>query len=417
MEQTQLLDSTISFLVSTLPFIIPALLVIVLYRVWMIYVQTKFLTKQEYVLLKIIPPRDVYKTPLAMELFINGLFQTHGESTMKEIFLDGGSRPWFSLEIASNEGQLNFYIWGRRQAVGFISTQLYSQYPGIEVEEVEDYTKRVPFPSDEYSIWPIEYHFTASNTIPIKTYIDYGLDKPAKEEEKVDPLTPTLDFFADTKPGEYKWLQILIRAHKKEDKNPKPLLEKLDLKKAPHEWIKKTDKWSDDVKNEIKSIKDQYKDDGDDEVKFTFNTKVQDERIAAIERSQSKLPFDVGIRGIYLGEKDVFDRANIGGMIGSFKQFSSPNLNGFKPGIMAKVDHWWQDPFGKKKKLMEKILFEDYVNRDYFFKDFLGKRRQVLVLNSEELATLFHFPGSTAQTPEMQRVQSKKTNAPANLPI
>lgn len=413
MEGTELLNSIIVFLINVSPFIIPILLGLALFNVWMNYVTTKFLSSQEYVLLKIIPPRDVFKTPLAMELFINGLFQTHGESTMNEIYVKGSSRPWFSLEIASNEGQLNFYIWTRKQAVGFISSQLYSQYPGIEVEETEDYTKKVKFPSSEYSIWPIEYAFTASNTIPIKTYVDYGLDKPGKEEEKTDPLTPTLDFLADTKTGEFKWMQILIRAHKKSDKKSGT-------------WFGKTDKWVDDVKTQIQSIKDEYKKEGEEEIKFTFNTKVQDERIAAIERAQSKLPFDVGIRGMYIGEKDVFDRANIGGMIGSFKQFSSPSLNGFKPGVLAKVDYWWQDPFGKKKKLMEETLFNDYVNRDYFFKELpsyfpkngiLGSKRDFMVMNSEELATLFHFPGSTAQTPEMQRVQSKKSNAPADLPI
>jgi hypothetical protein len=40
-----------------------------------------------------------------------------------------------------------------------------------------------------------------------------------------------------------------------------------------------------------------------------------------------------------------------------------------------------------------------------------------MVLNAEELATMYHFPGSVASTPGIERVASKKAEAPINLPL
>ena len=39
------------------------------------------------------------------------------------------------------------------------------------------------------------------------------------------------------------------------------------------------------------------------------------------------------------------------------------------------------------------------------------------VLTTEELASLYHFPSSTAETPTLPRTDSKKAEAPANLPL
>jgi hypothetical protein len=253
-------------------------------------------------------------------------------------------------------------------------------------------------------MWGLEYEFTADNSIPIRTYIDYGLDKPSKDEEKVDPITPTIEFFGTAGPGDHLWLQILVRAHKKEDKKPGA-------------WFGKTDLWVDNHMSEIKKISELYQEeDKEGNKRNTGPSEIQKERIQAIERAQGKLPFDVGIRSIYISEKDNFNPINKGGLIGTFKQYSSSNLNGFKPSVATKIDHWWQDPLGKNIKTMEQQFLNHYRERSYFYKEFMGKKRKVLVMNAEELATIFHFPGTVALTPNMERVSSRKSNAPSDLP-
>lgn len=407
MSSQQLIGSVIDFLIFLLPIIVPVLLVLFLFNLWVNFARSRFISEKETVLLRITPPQDVLKTPLAMELFINGLYQTQGEADILQTHWQGSMRPWFSLEIASNGGDVGFYIWAEKKGVRFISTQLYAQYPGIEVTEVEDYTEKIDMDSGNYKIWGLEYQFTEPDPVPIMTYVDYGLDKPDIEEEnKTDPITPTLEFMGSLGAGEYAWLQIIVRAHKKEDKDPT-------------KWFSKTDFWKDDAAKEIKKIReDSFFEIEENGVKkkLPMVTEGQKQKIKAIERSLAKLPFDTGIRGLYIAEKDVFDKSNIGGLVGSFKQYSSTALNGFKPAFTTKTD-WWNDPFGRRGKEIENEVFEAYKARDYFWRDFRRKERKKMVMNSEELATIFHFPGRVATTPSLQRVQSIKSDPPANLPL
>lgn len=405
MEATGLFSSALDFVILALPIVIPIFLAILLFDLWLSYARDRFINSQENALLKVVPPTDIYKTPLAMELFINGLYQTFGEATLKDVYWKGSVRPWFSLEIASDAGKVNFYIWTRKSIVGFIESQIYAQYPGIEISEVEDYATKFEFNESRHKMWALEYQFTADNSIPIKTYTDYGLDKASKDEEKVDPITATLEFLGSAGEGDKIWLQIIMRAHKKEDKKPGT-------------WFGKTDLWVDNHKKEIKKISEMSQEEDKEGNKRNLPpSEVQKERIQAIERAQGKLPFDVGIRSIYIAEKDNFNPVNIGGLIGSFKQYSSANLNGFKPLNTTKIDHWWQDPFGKKIKIIQNQFLDHYRERAYFFKEFMGKKRPVMVMNAEELATIFHFPGSVAITPGLERVSSRKSNAPSDLPM
>ena len=60
-------------------------------------------------------------------------------------------------------------------------------------------------------------------------------------------------------------------------------------------------------------------------------------------------------------------------------------------------------------------MLDAYKKRAYFYKP--HKRENIFVLNTEELATLFHLPGMVSATPTFGRVESKKGQAPANLPV
>ncbi|HMO78611.1 MAG TPA: hypothetical protein PJ997_00265 [Candidatus Paceibacterota bacterium] len=407
MNSFDIIQRLIEFLILILPIFLPIILTVILVNMWINYARNRFLADQEYKILRIVPPMDIFKTPLSMELFMNALSQTVGEATPIDKYWKGKVRPWFSLEIASNGGDVGFYVWTRKNMVGYLQSQIYAQYPGIEVFEVEDYTKNVDYNDSDYSIWATEFELTAPDPVPIKTYVDYGLDKASEEEEKTDPITPMLEFMGSIKQGEFVWLQIIVRSHKKEDKDPT-------------KWFGLTDKWKDDAKDLIKKIREDSMvevEAGEGTTKVPLATKGQIDKINAIERSISKLPFDVGIRGMYVAEKDVFDPVNIAGLAGGFKQYSSSELNGFKPGIKTGFDYWWEDPTGNKLKAIKQEIFEAYRERGYFFRPFFGRKRKHFILNSEELATIYHFPGSVSHTPSLQRVHSKKSEAPADLPI
>ena len=129
---------------------------------------------------------------------------------------------------------------------------------------------------------------------------------------------------------------------------------------------------------------------------------------------------------IYLAEKSIYDGGYVGAMTGSFKQYNSPDLNSFGMSWTTSFDYPWQDMGGSKLVVLKDEILEAYKDRDYFWRDrpefnsLFGKKvvgRNVFVLNTEELATIFHLPGKVSSTPSLRRVESKKQNPPANLPI
>jgi hypothetical protein len=388
------------------PLWIPVILLIVFWRLWVDYVRAKFFNSKKYILLEIKLPKESRKPPLAMELFFaSTLHITGGESTWYDRLILGKTRPWFSLEMISMEGQVRFLIWTRSEWRNLIESGLYAQFPEVELHEVPDYTKSVRFDPNEMKLWACDFELTKADPYPIKTYVDYGMDKNPKEEEKVDPITPLIEFLGSIGKNQQVWLQIIIRAHKKEQRKKGTL-------------FGKTDAWKDEAQAEIDKIIEDSKVKVSDDPKIPpvlQLTKRENEMIEALQRSVTKQAFDVGMRGLYIAKKDVFNPANITGLTGSLKQFSSEHLNGFKPTRwLTEFNYPWQDYNEIRQNNKRARALDAYKRRSYFFPPYTSKP---FVLNTEELATIFHLPGSVSKTPTFVRIPSKKSEAPANLPI
>ncbi len=85
--------------------------------------------------------------------------------------------------------------------------------------------------------------------------------------------------------------------------------------------------------------------------------------------------------------------------------------------------------FGKKVIVQKADMLNAYKARSYFYGGFditnpgtyfthpNASGKKPFILSTEELATLFHLPGRVAETPTFERIESKKAEAPGNLPI
>jgi len=241
--------------------------------------------------------------------------------------------------------------------------------------------------------------------------MDYGLDKETEEEYKIDPITPVLEFFTTIPEENYACIQIIVRAHKKEDPDPTKIFPS---------FSKKIDAWKEKAKTEIEDIKKKSFiefEEGGIKKKQNVQTETQKRIITALDRSVTKFAFDTGVRVLYIGKKDQFAN-NFGSLMGTFKQYNSAELNGFMPRAVTNFDYPWQDPFKTKVKKMKIEMLDAFQERNYFWKsDYKNKERPYFILNTEELATIYHFPGMVAQSPTLNRVDSKKATPPADLPI
>jgi hypothetical protein len=92
-------------------------------------------------------------------------------------------------------------------------------------------------------------------------------------------------------------------------------------------------------------------------------------------------------------------------------------VNGFKLGWFTDFDYPWQDFRRMRRTQDEKEMLEAFKMRSFFQPPFKNFHQSPIILNTEELATIYHFPGSVAATPTFERIPSKRGQAPANLPI
>ena len=391
-----LIFTIFGFALSFAPYWAPVFFGIIFWNLWMQYVQMQHLAKIKWVMIGIRLPKNIMKTPLSMELVLSALHQTSEGNWYEKTWL-GKLKPTFSLEIASIGGDIHFFIRTSAQFKNFIEAQLYSQFPGIELYEAEDYTEMMDLKGfgSEWEMWATEFKLTKEDAYPIKTYVDYKLDTAIKKEEeaggRTDPLSPAVEFMGSIGKKEQIWFQILVRATGKRFRKPGKFFEKQD--------------WKAEAKNLVKKIQSKAGE---------KMSKADSEAISAIEREVSKFGFDCGIRVVYLGEKGSWTPLNIPGLIGMMKHYSSDVLNGFKMKDPTGVDYPWQGILWNKVSDQKKHMFNAFKARGYFYLPF---KKKPFILNTEELATIYHFPGGMEETPGFITLSSHKAEPPANLPV
>ncbi len=410
------LSNSIAFMVQGAPIYLPIVTFYLFFEYWLYYVTKKFDLNQGRVTLEIKLPQDVFKSPEAMELVLIQMHQTATPDNHIQTYWDGKHPPKYGLEIASRGGDVRFYInTPRKKFKNIIETQLYAQYPGIEVRELDvDYTAEIPWDPERFSYFSIHFGLKKPDAYPIKTYLEYGLDSMPKEEEKVDPITSMLEMMGSIGPGEYMWAQILIDAHRETDFKTGTLGLRPDWKVAAQKEITNI------VLKANKRMKDVVKE-FDSESKFNNATMMnlsdaEKETIKSIERSIGKNAFNTVIRGMYIATNAAYlPGERIGALITGWRGYDDVNRNSI--GVRWRTDfdwNWWQDPHGHHSEHYKKQELDEYKRRSYISHNHLDSAK---VMTTEELATIFHLPGKVALTPSLSRLPSKRAEPPSNLPI
>lgn len=402
---------------------LPVFLAVLFIELWTKFLQIKAIKKIKWLLLEIKIPRDIEKTPRAMEQVFSGL---HGVLT-KIKFLDkyfkGKVQEWFSLEIAGIDGSVYFFIRTPENFRNLVEAQIHAQYPNAEISEVLDYAAPLAkkIPGKTYDINGVEFILEKADYYPIRTFLSF---EERVAERRLDPMASFLEILSKLRPNENIFIQYLIKPTGEKDwvnegieAINKLMVKKIEIRKS---WLENIfgglgefianllraiaiyPEWSEAKKEEVKTASQNLSPGG----------KLVAE---AIENKISKLAFKVCVRFAYIAGKDVFNRANMAAISGAFKQFNTLNLNAFKSNGKAgtSVDQPRIIPFIKdRREFMRKIAFIDrYINRQ------MSKNKKDFILNIEELATIYHYPILVVETPTMRRVEAKKAEPPVSLPI
>lgn len=419
-------------IIEALPFIATIFLGWLAFTMWLHYIRQDFISGIEYVVLEIIPPREVLRSPKAMELFFTNALYHWSNKGGKEEFWQGAVWFWFSLEIASIDGQVHFFIRTPSRIKDLIETQMYAQYPQAQVKVVEDYAMAVDeiSPKSSWNGWGCEFGLAKPEAYPIKTYVDFGLDKDPKEEFKVDPISPIIELFGSLQKGEQAWLQIIITPTKKTWKTPGTWF-------GRHDWVK-------EGYLEMRRMLRDYtstRQSADEPEHFGTEIRVPkhlDDIVEAVTSKTTKLGFETGVRLIYVAKKEKYNMSNRRNMRLILRQFSDPSRNQFErinsaqgdaySGIFPASDKTVMMLANRMLREFQERAFYHLPMRHHLFSvhtvpwPFSGwikayVHHQTYVLNVEELATLWHFPGQILKVPTLERIESKEASPPTNLPI
>ncbi len=339
-------------------------------------------------------PKELTRSPKAMEMVLTALHITSAGLT-NDVWIMGAYRPWSSLEVVSIGGDIHFYIVYPIKWKFLLQSQIYAHYPEVEIIDAEDYTAMIPYglPGSDWNVWGGIYGFAKNKPeeagYALKTYVDYGLDKDPKEEFKVDPMVPLLEFLGNADSNEQIWIQFVIRAAKLSE-------------------------WQDPVRKLLERLTHRA-DEATEKINFAKQSLTPGEKnvIEGIERKLSKLCFYTGIRLIYMSREGKFRPENCLASLGIFRPMNSEDGQAIGFCKSTTYDQPWEDVAGLRAPLLRALFWREYRHRGWHYPPF---KRPPMVMTTEELATIYHFPGSVASTPNLQRIGSKKAEAPVNLP-
>lgn len=402
-------SATVAMLVALSPIWLPFFIGVALYITWIHMTRYQYWFSREYGLMEIQLPAEVTKSPAAMEVFLSSFWTSGGETTYFNRFWGGVKSSW-TLEIASNEGRISFYMYTLKAWQPAVEARLYGQFPDAQVRVIDDYVPKVAFNLEEYDIWGAEYMKDSPQALPIKTYLDFELDKDTDNPDtKVDPITNILELMNNIGPDQYLWYQIIMRAHTKDDwygfKNAKDHYVE-EANSAIKKIMAGAAKRAGDVLKENDIVE------GKMNALLTDNEK---DKVKAMEHSFTKNAFDVGIRVLYIAKKEKFSGIWGAYLFRMFQVFKGLNQLGGKGGrAMVQFDYPWEDFGNIRQNMIKKMLYFHYKYRAYYSVPY---DQVPSVMTTEEVATLWHFPTSTVKTPGLNRVPSKTSEAPPNLPL
>lgn len=324
-----------------------------------------------------VPKNNEQKSEAAENMFasLHGILRNADELRMT-----GGVQEYLSFEIASFDQKIHFYVRAPEHLAKFVKGQIEAQYENVEIRmnNIEDYT----LDNERYP---------AVATAELTTNNSYYLPIKISDNLEADTLASITSAMVKTEgQNEAMWIQILA----------KPIAD---------DWQKKAGKEIDKIKTGktiksdfsgliwfleiVKALWEPPQSTGSSSVSVELDER-RKEQVSAAEQKSQKLGYEVKIRLAALSSNVETSRQEIQSLFGTFKQFNSTNLNGFRL---------------KSNPNTNRESLEVFRTRDFSTSGF--------ILNIDELAAVYHLPHANVKTQGIVWADIKKAEPPNNLPI
>ncbi|HPY08315.1 MAG: type IV secretory system conjugative DNA transfer family protein [Patescibacteria group bacterium] len=296
-----------------------------------------------------------------------------------------GFKAWFfgrddhiSFEIVANNRQIAFYYAVPEKDVRYLEQQIHAHYPEAVIEQVEDYNS-----------FKIKGKAVAATLKTVKSFI-FPLKTYQKME--VDPMNSLINVLSKLDKDESLAIQYLVRSAKGAWHGVvRKMVARIQQKGSVVDGLRP--KFYDFI-FPSGSIGQKKKTDAEPEKKEKKLTATEEDMLKMVEEKNLKAGLDVNLRILsFAPTKEKAERylENIASAFNEYNNFSYGNS------------------FSRPRKSNQEKIINDFIYRHF-------RESQSFLLNSEELASIFHLPLSTTETPNILWLTAKSAPAPANLP-
>ena len=285
----------------------------------------------------------------------------------------------FSFEIAVPHvgEEISFYVAVPKLLAEVASKQIQGLWSGASVELLRD----------DFNIFNVHGVTAAayvalkeSYALPVRTYAELGIDS-------FEPILGTLAKINEI--GEGVALQVVMRpAGKWVSKNIRKYIELLK-KGEPAKKVFGND-FAASFGDALRTLSPKT---AEEQTKEKQERIVDEEAVKALQAKIAKPLFEVNVRIVASAGSQFQVQDIIDGVAAGFGQFGSPTRNDFK--IV-------------KPRNPKRII------KDFIFRSF--DTGQMMALSSEEIASFYHLPVSTTETPRVKWLKSREAPPPENLP-
>ncbi|MDO8581335.1 MAG: type IV secretion system DNA-binding domain-containing protein [bacterium] len=402
-----------SAMIDALPYVGGAILLIVLAQLarWFLHYGHRFSVSFKMVVLLVTLPKEAAKDKrdeksmpathqnlqekiAVAETFFASIGGMRAERGFKAWLF--GREDHFSFEIVADKGLISFYIAIPTHHQQYIEQQIQAQYPEAQIDLTSDYNIFVP----QGKVVGTYLTFKRSFFFPLKTYKKI-------ESDTLNALTNSLSKIGAS---EGAVIQFVVRS----------------AKGAWHKWgvrVAKEMQQGKTLEHALRVVNSNFllrtignltdyfstkKKDGMDGAKEKHSlSPLEQEMVKGLEEKTAKGGMDVNIR-IVVASKDA-ERAEmlLENIVNAFNQF-----NVYEYG--NSLEKTRPESHKHLRKLFFKLFLEKRLIRDFIFRSYRERRK--LILNTEEMASLYHFPLPTTETPNIQWLLAKRAPAPVNTP-
>ncbi|KKT35822.1 MAG: hypothetical protein UW24_C0003G0023 [Parcubacteria group bacterium GW2011_GWA2_44_12] len=330
---------------------------------------------------------------VAENLYAN-LYGLKDQSALSHFFY--GEHTYITLEIVAINGLIKFFIIVPHHIQGYAEQQIHAQYPHAQIEDVEDYNIFSP----TCEVKAAYLGFKRDSIFPIKTYKD-------QQSDPLNALTNSLSKIPEMegaaiqftiKPAHAAWTQrgIKIASAMQQGKSLKEATgQGTIMKNVSDAFSGAVTAGLSDVRSNFITASD--KESGGDKMKKDYKLSPLEEEIAkGLEAKAGLLGFECNLRIVVASEVAGHAEIQLNNIVNAFGQYELANKgNGFKKLKM----HFWN-----RNKIIDEFIFRTF-----------NKKRKI-ILNTQELTSLWHPPLPQTETPNILWLAARKAPAPVEIP-